>query len=81
MRSWLEMTTYYFAERLGVIAGRWGASLDPRVGERRWGDGGFEVAVAGADGQIRIPQEYGKLQRRSGAGSEKMSGPTRHEKL
>ena len=30
-----------------VVAGRWAAGLDPRVGRRRWGDGGLEAAVAG----------------------------------
>ena len=69
------------AARRCVVAGRWAAGLDTRVGGRRWGDGGLEVAVAGADGQIRSPQEYGgvPLQRRSGSGPEMIPGLTRHE--
>ena len=35
------------AARGCVVAGRWAAFLDPRVGGWRWGDGGLEVAVAG----------------------------------
>ena len=34
-----------------VVAGRWAAGLNPRVGGRRWGDGGLEAAVA----RIRRP--------------------------
>ena len=30
-----------------VVAGRWAAVLGPRVGERRWTEGGFELTVAG----------------------------------
>ena len=29
------------------VAGRWEADLEPRVGGRRWGDGGLEAEVAG----------------------------------
>ena len=29
------------AARRCVVAGRWATGLDPRVGERRWGDGGL----------------------------------------
>ena len=29
-----------------VVAGRWAAGLDPRVGGRRWGDVDLEAAVA-----------------------------------
>ena len=35
------------AARRCVVAGRCPAGLDPRVGGRRWGDGGLEPAVAG----------------------------------
>ena len=30
-----------------VVAGRWATGLDPRVGDRRWGDVGLEAAAAG----------------------------------
>ena len=35
------------AVRRCVVAGRWAAGMDPRVGGRRWGDGGLEATVAG----------------------------------
>ena len=35
------------AARRCVVAGRWAAGLDPRVGGRCLGDGGLEAAVAG----------------------------------
>ena len=69
------------AARRCVVTGRWAAGLDLRVGRRCWGDD-LEAAVPGGRRpKIRSSQEYGKfqLQLRSGSGSEKVSGLTRHE--
>ena len=82
MGSRVEGDEVLCAARRCVVAGHWPAGLGPRVGERRWGDGGLEAAVAGGRRlNFSSPREYGEFQlrRRSGFGSEKIPGLRRHE--